>query len=65
MSPTTNPLLPRPSLRERRRAAGVSLVMTACMADVSPGTARLFEADPFAVSDAAKRARLADVYALF
>lgn len=58
-------LQPPISLRDRRKAAGVSLVMAACLAGVSVGLTRLFEADPQAVADTVKRARLADVYAVF
>jgi transcriptional regulator with XRE-family HTH domain len=54
----------RVSLRAARKAAGWSLARAAVNADVSEPTARVFEADPRAVSPES-RAKLEAVYSRF
>ena len=49
--------------RELRLALGLPLIQIAARAGVSESTARLFEADPSAVTSTEKRAALAAVYA--
>jgi hypothetical protein len=49
--------------RELRLALGLPLIQIAARAGVSESTARLFEADPSAVTNTEKRAALAAVYA--
>jgi hypothetical protein len=48
--------------RDVRRMAGWPMHKLALAAHVSPSTVRIFEANPEAVADPAKRARLKDVY---
>ena len=48
--------------RSIRRACGWSLAEAAAAASVSPGTARLYEADPLHVRDTYKRRSLDRVY---
>lgn len=60
-----HPEVRKPSLRERRERAGISLAKAAVLSDVSEPTARVFEIDPFAVKDERKRAALLRVYDSF
>lgn len=51
-----------PTPREVRQRAGWPMHKLALVAHVSPSTVRVFEADPEAVADPRKRARLKQVY---
>jgi hypothetical protein len=56
------PEIARLDLREVRQLAGWPMHKLAVVANVCPSTVRLFEANPDAVVDPVKRARLKKVY---